>query len=130
MLATYLYNLVQPIIRLEISDAITIESEPCSCGRTLARARAIEGRTDDVLKFVGHNGGEVSVHPIEFGVVTRDRAVREFQVVQEGSGVRILVVPRPTVGAELEARLREAVSRRLSELGWPNRGSPWSGAKA
>ena len=67
MLATYLYNLVQPIIRLEISDAITIESEPCSCGRTLARARAIEGRTDDVLKFVGHNGGEVSVIPSSLG---------------------------------------------------------------
>ena len=85
VLVTYLYNLVQPIIRLEVSDAITMESEPCACGRTLARARAIEGRTYDVLKFVGRNGGEVSIHPIEFGVVTRDRAVREFQVVQEGS---------------------------------------------
>jgi phenylacetate-CoA ligase len=117
VLVTHLYNLVQPIIRLEVSDAITMECEPCSCGRSLARARAIEGRTDDVLTFVGRNGGEVSVHPIEFGVVTRDRTVREFQVVQEGTGVRILIVPRPAAGAELEARLREAVSRRLSELG-------------
>ena len=117
LLVTFLHNLVQPIIRLEVSDAVTMEPEPCPCGRTLARARAIEGRSDDVLKFAGRGGREVSVHPIEFGVVTRDRAVREFQVVQEGSGVRVLVVARPATGAELEARLREALSRRLSELG-------------
>ena len=117
LLVTFLHNLVQPIIRLEVSDAVTMEPEPCPCGRTLARARAIEGRSDDVLKFAGRGGREVSVHPIEFGVVTRDRAVREFQVVQEGSGVRILVVARPATGNELEARLREALSRRLSELG-------------
>jgi hypothetical protein len=57
------------------------------------------------------------VHPIEFGILTRDREVREFQVVQEGASVRILVVPRRSAGSELEARLRDAVSRRLAELG-------------
>lgn len=117
LLVTYLYNFVQPIIRLEVSDVIVIDPEPCRCGRTLVRARAIEGRTDDVLKLTARDGGEVAVHPIEFGIVTRDRGVREFQVVQEGPGVRILVVPRPDMGGELETRLRDAVSRRLVELG-------------
>ena len=50
--------------------------------------------------------------------MTRDRTVR----IPGGSrGIRrthpIVPVPRPAAGAELEARLREAVSRRLSELG-------------
>lgn len=59
----------------------------------------------------------MTVHPIEFGVVTRDRGVREFQILQEGSSLRILVVARPDAGTALEGRLRDAVSRRLAELG-------------
>jgi hypothetical protein len=57
------------------------------------------------------------VHPLQSGIVTRDREVREFQVVQEGESVLILVVARPSAGSELEERLREAVSRKLAELG-------------
>lgn len=117
LLVTSLHNLVQPIIRLEVSDAVTFDPEPCPCGRTLIRTRAIEGRTDDVLFFPARRGGEVMVHPLQFGIVTRDRGVREFQVIQEGEGVLILVVPRPSTGGGLEDRLREAVSRRLVELG-------------
>jgi phenylacetate-CoA ligase len=117
LLATSLHNLVQPIIRMELSDAVTLDPEPCPCGRTLIRARSIEGRTDDVLSLPSRRGGEVMVHPLLFGIVTRDREVREFQVVQEGESVLILVVARPSASSELEGRLRKAVSRRLAELG-------------
>jgi phenylacetate-coenzyme A ligase PaaK-like adenylate-forming protein len=117
LLVTNLYNLVQPIIRLEVSDVVAIEPEPCVCGRTLVRARAIEGRSDDVIVLPARGGGEVTVPPIHFGVVTRDREVREFQVIQEGANVLILVVPRRGPSDELESRLRDAVSRRLAELG-------------
>jgi hypothetical protein len=57
------------------------------------------------------------VHPLQFGIVTRDREVREFQVVQEGDSVLILVVARPSASSELEGRLREAMSRKLAEFG-------------
>ena len=106
LLVTSLHNLVQPIIRLEVTDVFTIDPEPCRCGRTLVRARAIEGRSDDVLKLPARDGGRIRVHPIEFGIVTRDREVREFQVLQEGPSLRILVVPRRNAGGGLEARLR------------------------
>jgi phenylacetate-CoA ligase len=117
LLVTSLHNLVQPVIRLELSDAVTLDPGPCPCGRTLIRTGAIEGRTDDVLFFPARRGGEVMVHPLQFGVVTRDRGVREFQIVQEGEGVRILVVALPSAGGELEKRLCDAVSRKLAELG-------------
>ena len=118
LLVTFLHNLVQPIIRLEVSDAVTIDPQPCACGRTLVRARAIEGRSDDVIELPARDGGEVvAVHPIEFGIVTRDREVRELQVIQEGARLRILVVPRQAASDGLEARLRDAVSRRLAQLG-------------
>jgi phenylacetate-CoA ligase len=117
LLLTFLHNLVQPIIRLEVSDILTIDPEPCPCGRTPIRARNIEGRADDVLCLPARRGGEVEVFPIHFGAVTRDREVCEWQVVQEGTTVRILVVPRRGASGELEARVREAVSWRLMELG-------------
>jgi len=116
VLVTSLVNQVQPIIRLEISDVMVLDDEPCACGRTLVRARKIEGRSDDVLGLPTLGGGEVAVYPMEFGVVSRDRGVREFQVVQEGPRLRVLVVPRAGASGELEARLRDAVSRRLTEL--------------
>lgn len=117
LLVTSLYNLVQPIVRLEVTDVVTLDPEPCACGRTLARTRAIEGRADDVLELPARGGGEVAVHPLHFSVVTRDREVREFQITQKGTVVRALVVPRDGASAGLEARLRGALSRRLFELG-------------
>ena len=116
LLITGLYNLVQPILRLEVSDVVALEPEPCLCGRTLVRTRAIEGRRNEVLELPGRDGA-VAVHPLQFALLTRDREVREFQVVQEGESLLILVVARPSASSELEGRLRGAVSRRLAELG-------------
>jgi phenylacetate-CoA ligase len=118
VLVTNLFNLVQPIIRLAVADVLTLHPEPCPCGRALVRAAALDGRRDDVLALPARGGGTVSVLPAHFGVITRDRAVREFQVRQErGGGVRILVVPCHDGDPELEARLRGAVARVLGEAG-------------
>jgi phenylacetate-CoA ligase len=117
VLVTNLCNHVQPIIRMELADVITVEPEPCRCGRTLARMRAVEGRSEDALALPGQAGRAVTVLPAQFALVTRDREVGEFQIIQEGPRLRILVVPRPSASRELEARLRAAVAGRLTELG-------------
>jgi phenylacetate-CoA ligase len=39
LLITSLYNMVQPVIRLEVSDVVALEPGPCPCGRTLVRTR-------------------------------------------------------------------------------------------
>ena len=117
MLVTNLYNRVQPLIRFEVSDVVTIDSEPCPCGRTLRRMRSVDGRADDVLRVPGSHGS-VAVHPFQFGVVTSDREVREFQVVQQGERLRLRVALREgAVADEASRRLRERVSERLAELG-------------
>jgi phenylacetate-CoA ligase len=117
VLVTNLCNHVQPIIRMELADVITVEPEPCRCGRTLARMRAVEGRSEDALALPGQAGRAVTVLPAQFALVTRDREVGEFQIIQEGPRLRILVVPRPSASRQLEARLRAAVAGRLTELG-------------
>ena len=47
------------------------------------RVRSLEGRAEEVL-----NGG-VTVHLLQFAVVTADPDVREFQVLQEGDALRL-----------------------------------------
>jgi phenylacetate-CoA ligase len=117
LLVTNLHGFLQPIVRLAVADVVTIDPEPCACGRTLVRAAAIDGRHDDVLSLPARGGGTVTVLPAHFSVITRDRAVREFQVRQEPGGVRVLVVPCADGDPELEARLGHAVARALGELG-------------
>ncbi len=118
VLVTNLHNFVQPLIRLAVSDVLTLHPDPCPCGRTLVRAAAIEGRRDDVLSLPARGGGTVTVLPAQFAVITRDRAVREFQVRQVPGGVHVLVVPCGGDGdPELEGRLRGAVTQALDELG-------------
>lgn len=117
LLVTNLFNRVQPLIRFELPDVITIDPGPCPCGRTLRRVKVIEGRADDVMHLAGE-GAPVAVHPLQFSVVTADRDVREFQVVQEGERLRLRVALRDGAPAEeASRRLRERVAGRLAALG-------------
>ena len=116
LLVTSLMNFTQPLIRLELADAMTLDPEPCPCGRTLIRVRSIAGRSDDVLELPAAGGARVSVHPLQFAVVARDRDVVEFQVVQDGPRLRLLVVARGEAPA-LETRLRTAVEQSLRDAG-------------
>jgi phenylacetate-CoA ligase len=113
LLVTNLFNRTQPLIRFEVTDLVAVEPEPCACGRSLMRLRSLEGRAEDVLRLSG-----VDVHPLQFGMVTADPDVREFQVVQQGDGLRIRVALRDGA-AEAPARLRARVGARLEELGVP-----------
>jgi phenylacetate-CoA ligase len=120
LLVTNLYNRVQPLLRLEVTDLVTLDPDPCPCGRSLVRVRAIHGRSEDVLSLPAHDGGQVAVHPLQFALLTRDPQVREFQVVQDGPVLRIRIVPSHAAAAgdtTLEARLGQAVTHQLLKLG-------------
>jgi phenylacetate-CoA ligase len=120
LLVTNLYNRVQPLLRLEVTDLVTLDPDPCPCGRTLVRVSAIHGRSDDVLSLPARDGGQVAVHPLHFGLLTRDPRVREFQVVQDGPVLRIRIVPSHAATASddpLETRLGQAIAQQLLGLG-------------
>jgi phenylacetate-CoA ligase len=116
LLVTNLTNRVQPIIRLEVADAVTLTSEPCACGRTLRRIERIDGRADDILWLPCAGGQRVAVHPMQFAVIARDRDVVEFQVVQEGERLVVAVVARRAAPG-LEDRVRAGLAERLAALG-------------
>jgi phenylacetate-coenzyme A ligase PaaK-like adenylate-forming protein len=113
VLVTNLCNHAQPLIRYALPDVVTIDPEPCPCGRTLRRISSVHGRTDDVLVLDG-----VTVHPLRFAALVADRDVREFQVVQHGDRLTLRVVPAAGAAvAPLAARLTDQVGAALRELG-------------
>jgi phenylacetate-CoA ligase len=113
LLVTNLFNRALPLIRFEVTDLVAVEPEPCPCGRSLMRVRSLEGRAEEVLDV-----GGVTVHPLQFALVTADPDVREFQVVQEGDALRLKVALRNDT-ADAPDRLRQRVAARLSDLGVP-----------
>ncbi|MGE5580773.1 MAG: phenylacetate--CoA ligase family protein [Bacillota bacterium] len=102
---TNLANRVQPFIRYELGDRITINTEPCPCGSKLPRIQ-VEGRTDDVLSFRAGNGQAVRVLPLAlFAVAKETPGLYRVQMVQ-------------TSPVELSVRL-EAKTAGDEGLVWP-----------
>ena len=117
LLVTNLFNRTLPMVRFEISDVVTLDRRPCACGRTLPRLRGVQGRLDDVLRLPGSSGTTVAVHPMQFSLVARDPAVREFQVRQRGSRILLRLALRDDAAADAPDRIVRSVSESLSALG-------------
>jgi len=93
ILFTSLFSFTQPIIRYEISDMVTLDPEPCPCGRPFRRISSINGRSDDILYLQGRSGGQVAVHPIHFWDVLESCGdIRQYQVVHEPDGIHLRLV--------------------------------------
>ena len=83
-LLTNLANRVQPLIRYDIGDSITVLPDRCPCGSALP-AIEVQGRCDDVLSLAGPLGAAVKLMPLALATVLEDDAlVNDFQLVQTG----------------------------------------------
>jgi phenylacetate-CoA ligase len=121
VLVTNLFNYVQPLIRYEVSDLVTIDPEPCSCGRTTRRIQSIDGRADDIMHLRIPAGDRVPVHPNHFAEAIEAIAdIRAYQVTEQADGIDIAVVAPTRDPAELAAVITMAVRRRLAPLGVHN----------
>jgi phenylacetate-coenzyme A ligase PaaK-like adenylate-forming protein len=107
---TNLFNRALPLIRYEITDEVTIESELCPCGSAHRCVADIHGRLDDVFVY-----GGVRVHPYVFrSVLSAHAGVIEYQVRQTAPGARIAVRRGGPVDLD---RLRDEIADGLRALG-------------
>lgn len=82
VLLTNLANRIQPLIRYDLGDSITMIDTPCGCGSRF-RVMSVEGRTDEALVFPLAAGGTATVVPLALATVMEDEAcVHDFQVTQ------------------------------------------------
>jgi phenylacetate-CoA ligase len=116
LLVTNLFNRAQPLIRYELEDVVTLDPDPCPCGRTLRRIRSVHGRGTELLSLDG-----VTVHPLQFAALAADPGVSEFQVVQHGAGLTVRIVPADDADVPaVTGRLIEQIGTGLRELGLAN----------
>jgi phenylacetate-coenzyme A ligase PaaK-like adenylate-forming protein len=110
ILVTNLFMRTQPVIRYEITDLVRLDPEPCACGRPFRTVAALEGRSDDVLRF-----GERAVHPIVLrSPMAKVEGVRQYQIVHRADGLHVLVVPR---GGDVREQVRRALEAALADAG-------------
>jgi phenylacetate-CoA ligase len=112
LLVTSLLNNTQPVIRMDVSDQLTLSSTPCSCGRTMAVISDLLGRADDVLELPAAGGGTARLHPIHLrSPLGATRDVVSYQIVQRTDAVEVDVV----LASNCESVL-VALARRLDEV--------------
>ncbi len=110
VLLTNLANTVQPLIRYELGDHVTVHAEPCSCGSPLP-VITVCGRQDDPLRMAGREGGTVTLLPLALTTVLEDDAgVFDFHLRQIDGRTLVLRLPlEGEAGQEAMARCRRAL---------------------
>jgi len=111
VLLTNLANRVQPIIRYDLGDSITVDPDPCPCGNPLP-AIQVEGRRDDVLYLQTPDGKSVPILPMALATVVEEVPfVTRYQIIQTAPAELSLRIEAPSenlqVGEIVTQRLRE-----------------------
>jgi phenylacetate-coenzyme A ligase PaaK-like adenylate-forming protein len=80
---TNLANHVQPLIRYDIGDRVTLHAQRCACGSPLP-AMDVQGRADETLCLRDARARRVALLPLALVTVLEDAGVIDFQLVQTG----------------------------------------------
>jgi phenylacetate-coenzyme A ligase PaaK-like adenylate-forming protein len=98
VLLTNLANRVQPLLRYDLGDSVTVLDTPCPCGSPLTAVR-VEGRHNDVLYLPAAGGAMVALLPEALVTLLEETpGVLRFQLIQTGAtrvSVRLEVAPGP-----------------------------------
>jgi len=98
-----------PLVRYWTGDITSLDSRPCSCGRTLVRMGLIKGRADDMLIIRG-----VNVYPtqVETALLQLPELTPNYRIVVSRSGT----LDEAEVEVEVsEAFLRDVGTESLSD---------------
>lgn len=116
-LLTNLANHVQPLIRYDLGDRVTLHAQRCPCGSPLPVIE-VQGRADDTLR-IGPTAHPTQLLPLALGTVLEDEAgLFDYRLVQDGP--RTLRLSTPGRGAQADASLRrgrDALARFIAEQG-------------
>jgi phenylacetate-coenzyme A ligase PaaK-like adenylate-forming protein len=116
VLLTNLVNRVQPLIRYELSDSIILAAE--SSAAPYSVIERVDGRSDDILRVAGVDGGEVALHPYllrePFAALPE---VRQYQIVLDCERLSARVVLGRGAGADLLPRLLETLELVVAHAG-------------
>lgn len=120
VLVTTLYDSPLRLIRYEISDVVTMEADPCPCGRPYRRLASLDGRREDTLTLLAADGRQLRLHA---GCLRASLdgvpGLRQYQLIQRSADstlVRITVRPGADL-SDMAASIRSAVEHELRRVG-------------
>jgi len=116
VLVTNLYNTVQPFIRYEVSDVVTLSPTACPCGTPLPLVLGVEGRTDEVI-WIRVGDRYKLLHPyVLVDCLDEYPAVGWYQIIQTERNrflLRAQPAPQRTVSVQ---ELRQVLERGLKHF--------------
>ena len=117
VLITNLANYIQPIIRYEVGDIVTMAKNHCDCGNNMPLIERVEGRASDIF-YIDTNDGEKILQPAVFELALgRLLDTREYQIVQdENTKFRVRVEPLPGHSFDHE-RAEKIIREEVKEYG-------------
>lgn len=119
VLVTNLANRVQPLVRYDLGDSVTLETGRCPCGDERPTLR-VSGRADDVLEFDASHGEFVRVLPLAIEtVLEEDGGLSRFQLTQTARDELSLRIESDDSGERHRAfdRAQDALARFLAGQG-------------
>lgn len=118
VLLTNLANHVQPLIRCELGDQVTLHSELCTCGSPLPLME-VRGRQDDALRMATQDGGTATLLPLALSTVLEAGAgVFDFHLRQLDAHTLLLRLPQQgAAGRAAAARCRAVLQRWAASQG-------------
>ena len=118
VLITNLVNTVQPFIRYEIGDVVTMADRPCRCGSTMPRVERIEGRSADLFWIKDGDGYRQMISSVFKNAFDYTREVREWQAEQvERNRIRVRLEVLPGQALD-EPHARRSLDRQLEMYGF------------
>jgi phenylacetate-coenzyme A ligase PaaK-like adenylate-forming protein len=117
VLLTNLANRVQPLIRYQMGDQVTLSDAPCNCGSPLPVIE-VKGRQDDILHMQGVSH-VVPLLPLALSTVLEEEAgVFDFQLRQRDDHTLVLRLPQAGETGRLALeRCRQALQAYCSAQG-------------
>lgn len=113
LVMTSLFKQGSPIIRYSIGDFTSINSEPCSCGRTFSRMSTVRARIDDMIKIRG-----VAVYPTAVEPVVRkhQELASEYRLVIDTVENRDIIKMQVEVAHQDLPNYQELTNKLIHEL--------------
>ena len=118
VLISNLVNFAQPLIRYELSDAVTLAAGANPTGRPYRRIASVDGRSIDVLHLPARDGGEVALHPSGFGGAFASLPdVHQYQLLHDAQGLHARVVLAADAASDTAERLRRSIAEAIAAAG-------------
>lgn len=117
---TNLLKYVQPLIRYELEDVISLTHEPCPCGLQTPRIEAVYGRNFDMLWVRMADGSFRHLHPQGVDAhITLVKGVKNYQVIQEDfNRLKVYILLDPDANEkETLGEVKKSLLHTLRETG-------------